>query len=312
MADYDKKNQNNMTHSDEVYPIGVYLVEPDKMYEGFVVHHWHEEAEFDIVKSGTATYVINEEEIEVKEGEGIYINSNVMHSIKGKCVIFSVVFSIRGLVGTSGTIQWKTYVEPIIENKALKYYLISSENSRQERAILSYLWDIVNVQLSREFGMELTTQSALCQIWLLFVKLNHLKAIPVSEEKESNDVGRIKGAIDYIKEHYHEEIGLDEISDSIAVSKSECCRCFKRTLGLSPVEFLINYRIYIAAKFLTDSQGISVNVGELAMNVGFNNASYFNRKFKEIMGCTPSQFKREAKSEHRDFLSVRGRSISHI
>ena len=76
MADYDKKNQNNMTHSDEAYPIGVYLVEPDKMYEGFVVHHWHEEAEFDIVKSGTATYVINEEEIEVKLLFNFYLSKN--------------------------------------------------------------------------------------------------------------------------------------------------------------------------------------------------------------------------------------------
>ena len=86
-----------------------------------------------------------------------------------------------------------------------------------------------------------------------------------------------------------EAVTLDDIANSIMVSKSECCRCFKRTLGITPFEYLMKYRIQESAKRIQRRPQDSIS--EIAGSVGFNNTSYFNKIFKKYMECTPSEYR---------------------
>ena len=93
----------------------------------------------------------------------------------------------------------------------------------------------------------------------------------------------------YIQEHFMESVTLDDIAGSILVSKSECCRCFKRTTGLSPIEYLMRYRIMESAKHR--HRQTHEYISEIAGAVGFNNTSYFNKIFKKYIGCTPTEYR---------------------
>ena len=106
----------------------------------------------------------------------------------------------------------------------------------------------------------------------------------------------MKEAILYIEEHYSENITLDDLAASIHLSKSECCRCFKRTLQLTPFEYLMKYRIFRAASILQMNVPAPRSMSALAFSVGFNNASYFNKVFKQYLHCTPSEYKRKIKN----------------
>ena len=106
----------------------------------------------------------------------------------------------------------------------------------------------------------------------------------------------MKDAILYIEEHYNENITLDDLAASIHLSKSECCRCFKRTLQLTPFEYLLRYRIFRAANMLKMNGPHTCSMSSLAFSVGFNNASYFNKVFKQYLHCTPSEYKRKIKN----------------
>ncbi len=92
-----------------------------------------------------------------------------------------------------------------------------------------------------------------------------------------------------------EPITLNDIAEAILVSKSECCRCFKRATGLSPFEYLMKYRITESAKYMHRKSHESIS--EIAGAVGFNNTSYFNKVFKKFMGCTPTEYRQSLRRE---------------
>lgn len=307
-----------MAHSNKEYPVGVYYVEPNKMYLKYVRWHWHEELEFNLVKKGSAEFTIGDEKIIVREGQAIFLNHNVLHMIRSAegedCILLSILFNPSFLFREEASSFSKGYRNPVIEDPSLRY-LIFDRKTIWGRSALSYINDILDVNFSQEFGYELTTQSSLCQLWLLLLKKCNSSLPPISVKKEvalSPNESRIKDAILFIQCHYSEPITLEDISDSIHVSKSECCRCFKRAVKLTPFEYLMRYRILQAAEQILQNDKNVSSISDLAISVGFNNTSYFNKLFKKYFNCTPTEYRRQSKTEHRDQLSPFGLSLTHI
>ena len=110
------------------------------------------------------------------------------------------------------------------------------------------------------------------------------------------DEARAKEAIRYIEEHYANPISLDDIAASIHVSKSECCRCIRRCMKMTPFEYLMKYRIFVAAGILCDDDS-DESIATLASRVGFNSSSYFNKLFRKYLKCTPTQYKARQRSD---------------
>ena len=100
-------------------------------------------------------------------------------------------------------------------------------------------------------------------------------------------------SIRWIEEHFAEPITLDEIAESIHISKSECCRCFQRVLRITPFEYLLKYRIFYATKLMQQQDPAASSISNLAITVGFGNISYFNKVFKRILNMTPTEYKKQ-------------------
>lgn len=308
-------------HINEEYPIGVYYVEPSKMYMNYVRWHWHEELEINLVQSGCAEFTIGDEKISVHAGQAILLNRNVFHAIRSSgdenCILLSLLFHPNILFHNETSSLAQGYINPVIDNASLKY-VIFDRKDMWGRSVLSYVNDIFDANFSKEFGYELSTQSALCQLWLLLLKkYKPATVISTGSSKKkstslSPDEARIKDAIVYIQQHYTEPMTLDDIAASIHVSKSECCRCFKRAVNLTPFEYLMHYRILQAADKILQNDRNTSSISELASSVGFNNTSYFNKLFKKYFDCTPTEYRKMSKTEHRDQLTPFGLSLTHI
>ena len=309
-----------IAHANSDYPVGVYYVEPGKMYMGYVRWHWHEEIEINLVKSGSAEFTIGDEKVVVKEGQAILLNCNVFHSIKScgndDCVLLSLVFHPNILFKIHTSTLATGYLNPIT-NDSKHRYLIFDRKDMWGRGALAYLSDIFDANFAQEFGYELTTKAYLCQLWVHLLK--KFKTGSVVSTRQDNvppvlspDEARIKDAIVYIQQHYTESVTLDDIAGSIHVSKSECCRCFKRAVKLTPFEYLMRYRILQAADKILQNDRDTGSISELACSVGFNNTSYFNKLFKKYFNCTPTEYRKMSKTEHRDKLSHFGLSLTHI
>ena len=162
-----------------------------------------------------------------------------------------------------------------------------------QEELIEQLNNSIAANLTRKFGYELITKAELCLFWSGILEHYANERIPEQNNisETSLDSIRVKQALIYIEQHHMEPISLIEIADSIHVSKSECCRCFKRTLHMTPIEYVMRYRIFEATRKIKRGDEEAKSMSSLALSVGFNNASYFNKLFKKYVNCTPSQYK---------------------
>ena len=93
----------------------------------------------------------------------------------------------------------------------------------------------------------------------------------------------------YFNEHYSEEICIDEYARIHNMSTSWFIRNFKQYTGVTPLQYILNKRIYNAEALLQNSQ---YNVTEIAYIVGYDNPLYFSRIFKKIKGLSPSEYRK--------------------
>lgn len=290
-------------HGDFEYPVGVYEINLKSMHMEMVRWHWHDELEFVFVNDGGGEFSVSEETYILTKGQGVLINQGVLHSFriaKGyeNCVYTSIVFHPSFLFSYGQAKLCSFYLHPIISNSSLPSLLLTGDSEFQQ-AMLSLLEQIILVNREQKYCYELYTKDYLIRIWILLLERQSRESASITTPKAakiSMDEARAKEAIRYIEEHYANQITLDDIADSIHVSKSECCRCIRRCMKMTPFEYLMKYRIFVAAGMLC-TDGSDESIATLASRVGFNSSSYFNKLFRKYLKCTPTQYKAKQLAE---------------
>jgi AraC family transcriptional regulator of arabinose operon len=112
-------------------------------------------------------------------------------------------------------------------------------------------------------------------------------------DENSNENTYIIKAVSIIKDKYNEDISVDYIADTIGLNRCYFSTLFKKHLKVSPMEYLISYRVKQAAILFKTNLTIS----EISNICGFNNSSNFSIRFKKYMGVTPMQYRRELSKE---------------
>ena len=92
----------------------------------------------------------------------------------------------------------------------------------------------------------------------------------------------------YVAEHYAAPLSREEISAALRVSPNYLSRIFRRDTGMTPWQYLNQYRILQAQKLLL-ATGLSIT--EVAQRVGFNDPAYFVRVFHKETGKAPSKYR---------------------
>lgn len=100
----------------------------------------------------------------------------------------------------------------------------------------------------------------------------------------------IREAIAYIENHYQEDVSIEHIADVLGLHRSYFGKLFKTSVGKSPQQFLMNYRMVKAAELLTLT---GKPIHEIGVSVGYSNQMHFSRAFKTIYGCSPSEWRKE-------------------
>lgn len=117
----------------------------------------------------------------------------------------------------------------------------------------------------------------------------------IIDGKDSIDGKKLKkliGALRFISENYREDISLSDVSGSVQMSNYYFCRLFKNTLNMGFTEYLNTVRIGHAERMLSETDK---SILEIALENGFSSVSYFNRVFKAINNCSPSEYRRFSK-----------------
>jgi len=134
--------------------------------------------------------------------------------------------------------------------------------------------------------LKAVTSNLIEQRRQVIAKFRDNKTIDPSTLKvNSKDEEFLEKLVTYIKNNHAEEFTIEELADTLCVSRTVFYNKVKGLTGLSPVEFVRQLKLKIAAHLLT--QGY--NVSEAAINVGFSDARYFSRQFKALFGYLPSK-----------------------
>ena len=104
-------------------------------------------------------------------------------------------------------------------------------------------------------------------------------------------VEAIRIPVQYVRDNYHENICIKELAKISHLSVSALERRFKKYLGKTPNQFIMEVRLESARRDLVESD---LPVAQIAYQSGFSEPSYFSKKFKALFGCLPSELRDQA------------------
>lgn len=273
-------------HRTTALPIACYQTTINQNVHGHIPLHWHDEVQFVRIIKGEAIFQVNEERLEVREGEGLFINSGCLHMAEEKdqsgCIYMCLNVSPHFLLSQE---LYSTYVSPYLQATNLPYIFIDAKEVWGKNIIDTML--NVNESIQQKlpyYELDLTVQ--LTNMWKnLLVNGFHLEY----DQTEIVKSQRMKQMLNWVHLHYAEKMLLDDIARAGQLSRSECCRYFKRMLRTTPLNYVMDYRIQKSVLLLQESDS---TVTEVAYQVGFNSTSYFIDKFRKSMNVTPLAYKR--------------------
>jgi len=103
----------------------------------------------------------------------------------------------------------------------------------------------------------------------------------------------VQSAVKYISENYSYPISIEDIALYIGISRSQLFRCFDSVYGLSPKEYLTDFRIKQACHLLEETD---FSMTAIANSLGFDNSLYFSKAFHKAKGKSPSEYRKEKKN----------------
>lgn len=127
--------------------------------------------------------------------------------------------------------------------------------------------------------------------------LNLLVLTIVQQSQRPSDTGhknRIGNVISYIHTHYEEDICLEHLAQMFYISPYYLCREFKRSTNSTIIQYLNITRIMNAQRKFMETDK---NITEISKETGFSNITHFNRVFKSVTGMTPSDYRKQYKTQ---------------
>lgn len=119
---------------------------------------------------------------------------------------------------------------------------------------------------------------------------------PVSMKINSKDEEFLQKLTSFIEANFDKDIVIDQLAEHCCLSRTVFYTKLKNLTGLSPVEFVRQFKLKIAATLLDKG----FNVSEVAFKIGFNDVKYFSRQFKALYGYPPSQHVKPGAAEELD------------
>ena len=148
---------------------------------------------------------------------------------------------------------------------------------------------IISAQTSGS-SCHLLTSALMQQLWLEIYKHTDLSTIPEITGQFSVNRARLQLMMQFIHENYRRNLSLDEIAAQSMISKSSALNLFRSYLHITPVNYLINYRLKQAALLLSHTEK---KVSTISAETGFHNVDYFCRAFKKHYQVTPGEYRKE-------------------
>ncbi|MCI8864001.1 MAG: AraC family transcriptional regulator [Lachnospiraceae bacterium] len=282
--------QEKPRHHDNPFP---YLTYPCSIPQDFkqVPLHWHDEMELIYIKKGAGTVTLDFSPLKVSAGDIVIVCPGQLHSIgqlnQETMEYENIIFPLWLLSSRQPDSAWETYLAPIaLRQMELPFCL--RPGTPPYPAAAACLDEIDQVRRTFPKAFELVIKGKLFEFFFSLYQHGLVTLRPHADPTRRRSLEKSRQILKYIEQHYNETLSIKKLADFVGFSQSHFMKFFKHTFGLSFTAYLNDYRLTMASRLLLSSEG---SVLAVASESGFENLSYFNRKFKERFGMTPREFR---------------------
>lgn len=285
----DENMMETIQHGSKEYPFRFYYDNLELFDFHCIEWHWHTEFELVYVETGTVYFGISDKQFALSEGQGVFINSKILHRYfsQGKAIVPNFVL-MPVFIAAQDSLIYQKYVLPIMSSP-MDYRIFSSDIPWQAQ-VLSLMREITAAQ-EKTCDVELVSSYLIQKIWHILYQNTDVEHMGKKENYSASSQARLQLMMQYIHQDFAYNISLSDIADQAKVSKSTALNLFHRYLGISPVTYLVNYRLQEAAKLLASTEK---KVTVISKDTGFDSVDYFCKAFKKYYKLTPTEYRKKA------------------
>lgn len=285
----DENMMETIQHGSKEYPFHFYYDNLELFDFHCIEWHWHTEFEFVYVETGTVYFGISEKQFALSEGQGVFINSKILHRYfsQGNAIVPNFVL-MPYFIAAQDSLIYQKYVLPIMASP-MDYQIFSQDIPWQAQA-LSLMREMMAAQENAS-DVELVNSYLIQKIWHILYQNTDVEHMGKKENYSASSQARLQLMMQYIHQKFAYNISLSDIADQAKVSKSTALNLFQRYLGISPVTYLVNYRLQEAAKLLASTEK---KVTVISKDTGFDSVDYFCKAFKKYYKLTPTEYRKKA------------------
>ena len=251
--------------------------------------HWHPDFEIATAECGVLDYQVGGKHIILEAGDSIFVNGNMLHGIKQLSgdlpdPMPNIVFS-GTLIAPEASAIYQKHILPIAQCNSLPF-VVFRHNDCSHSEINCLIKDIYRLMSEKNTCYELAVQRNINRIFeFISCNFNGLPKNDATRIQINNQI-RLQKMLTYIYENYAEPVTLEDIAKSANISRSEAGRCFHTYMECSPIDALIQYRLQMAHRLLSER---AQTLEQISYACGFNSVNYFSRQFKKRYGHAPSK-----------------------
>lgn len=275
-------------HGGKAFPVEAYHGGMETFREGYLAWHWHDEFEFHLAEVGREQYTVGDTEYRLAPGDGVFINAGRPHmgrALDVGGVSHALVFHGRLLCDDALSDWYLTHVQQVAHNGP-DGLVLRRENPAHRRVLDTLVTACYAYYDDGDPCHKLAAKAHLCLAWRDFLLCLPPTAGPV--QREAGEHSRVKTLLGYIHAHYRTGFTLKQLAAAVNLSESECSRFFTKHIHQPPIAYLNRYRVEKSCDYLRDT---GMPISQVALEVGYSSFSYYGKRFREVMGCTPRQYR---------------------
>lgn len=247
--------------------------------------HFHSAVEVIVVIEGECVVRIDDAENHIQAGELIIIPAGCSHTLEmdDKSERELILYEMNGVFTLKEFGAFRQLLT--------KPIYLSQEHPLCERVREIY-FEMIRVYRSGALLRNLHCYALLLEIYALLGE-HYLQTS--ANQAEMNALNRrlsgedaFNRALDYVNENYMEDVTLDSLAAYAGFSRYTLSRMFRQYTGSTFTQYLNTRRVNMSMDLLS---GTKMPVTQVALQCGFNSIATFNRVFRDVRGCTPTQYR---------------------
>lgn len=253
------------------------------------IPHFHNDIELICVLKGTMDCQTNNEVFSLNKGDICFINRKQLHHLYADNDSEHISMIASSVLFTKDENIYNSFILPVIEDLSFSHVKFDTTLGYTSK-IYDLILDIESLINKKPVAYELDVIANLHMIFK-HLYIAYTKGYNKTKVVDENLIIGQK-MIEFIKKNYDKDLTLEDIANSSNVSISKCFRVFKEYTRLSPINYLNNFRLNMAASMLIKSND---TVSNISIDTGFSSQSYFNRLFLREYGITPLEYRKKHK-----------------